>query len=116
MVNHPAKPRMLIALLAIFFAVFVISPVADAMACAAESSSSVIGTEISDSDQQLKEPGRDTQHGACVHGHHHCGSAARIDGQALQLLPHWEPELPGFGKNAKWMPSASDGPDRPPRS
>lgn len=116
MLNHTANPRMLIALLAIFFAVFVVSPVADAMACSSESFSSGIEAGVSDTDQEFEKSERDTQHGACVHGHHHCGSAARIDGQALQLLPHWEPELSGFGKDAKWMPSASDGPDRPPRS
>lgn len=65
---------MIAALLALFVAVFVLVPVADAATCAVEAEVTQTSTSVSLPDEPTDAPSAD--HGLCAHGHcHHSGVA-----------------------------------------
>ena len=65
---------MIAALLALFVAVFVLVPVADAATCAVEAEVTQTSTLVSLPDEPTDAPSAD--HGLCAHGHcHHSGVA-----------------------------------------
>jgi hypothetical protein len=106
---------MLTALMATFFALFVLVPAVDAMSCGTEGELSEAAVLVIDDHSKEPHPADDANHPACSHGHCHHGGVstpARQDvsfdvalgrgvlltGLAHQLVSH----LPA-------------GPERPPR-